>query len=65
MKRMSGGAILVFVVFVFAAIVLKRQFFDYDGAVGIAVSAGAGAFGGLIGMVLGTKMFPKKGDEND
>ena len=65
MKNMSGGAIIVFVVFVFAAIFLKRQFFDYDGATGIAVSAAAGAIGALVGATIGMKIFPKKGEKND
>ncbi|NQY98275.1 MAG: hypothetical protein HRT82_14070 [Henriciella sp.] len=66
MRRMSGGAIVIFMVFVVAAIVLKNRFFEFEGPINIAASAGAGALGGLIGAMIGMILFPKKeGDENE
>ena len=65
MSKMSGGAILIFIVSVVAAIFLKNRFFEFDGPIDIGVSAGSGAIGGLIGATIGMKLFPKKGDKND
>jgi membrane associated rhomboid family serine protease len=62
---MSGGAILVFILFVVGAVFVKNRFFEFDGAIDIAVSAGAGAVGGLIGAAIGMILFPKKGEKND
>ena len=65
MKHMSGGAILVFILCVVGAIIVKNRFFEFDSSIDIAVSAGAGALGGLIGGAIETILFPTKGDEND
>ncbi len=65
MKRMSGGAILLFIIFVVAAMFLKNRFFEFEGPSDIIVSAVTGAVGGLIGALIGITLFPKKGDEND
>ena len=65
MRKMSGGAILVFIVCVVGVIFLKNRFVEIEGPIDIAASAGAGAIGGLVGAAIGMTLFPKKGDEND
>ena len=65
MKNISGGAILIFILFVVGAVFVKNRFFEFEGPIDIAVSAGAGAVGGLIGAAIGMILFPKKGEKND
>ncbi len=65
MRRMSGGAIVLFIVFVVAAIFLKNRFFAFEGPTDIVVSALTGAVGGAVGAIIGMTLFPKKGGEND
>lgn len=62
MRRLSGGAILLFVVCVVAAIFLKNRYFAFEGPIDIGISAATGAVGGLIGAVIGMILFPKKGE---
>ncbi|MEP1142578.1 MAG: hypothetical protein ABJH52_02570 [Henriciella sp.] len=65
MSKLSLPAMIMFLIGVFGAIFLKDQFVNFEGPLEYGASAGAGAFGGLIGAVAGMTLFPKKGDEDE
>lgn len=65
MGKLSLPALTLFVIGAFGAMFLKDLFFEFDGVMEYAASAGAGAIGGMVGAAIGIIIFPKPGDLDD